>query len=78
MDTRACVPCIIAASGHMDMKGRHPGAAKGDMLRRFVQSICEGTRAEVSALEVFEAMNISLSIVESLASGSPVKITNLE
>ena len=30
MDTRACVPCIIAASGHMDMKGRHPGAAKGE------------------------------------------------
>lgn len=56
----------------------YPGAAKGDMLPTFVQSIFEGTQAEVSAVEVFEAMNVSLAIVESLASGTPVKVTNLE
>lgn len=56
----------------------YPGAAKGDMLATFVQSIFEGTQAEVSAVEVFEAMNVSLAIVESLASGTPVKVTNLE
>lgn len=56
----------------------YPGAAKGDMLPSFVQSILEGTRAEVSAREVFEAMNVSFAVVESLGSGSPVKVTDLE
>lgn len=54
----------------------YPGAAKGDMLPTFVQSILEGARAEVSAQEVFEVMNVSLAIVESLASFSPVKVIN--
>lgn len=56
----------------------YPGAAKGDMLPSFVQSILEGTRAEVTAREVFDAMNISLAINESLANGTPIKVKNEE
>lgn len=56
----------------------YPGAAKGDMLPAFVQSILEGACAEVSAREVFEAMNVSLAIVESLATSSPVQVKNEE
>jgi predicted dehydrogenase len=54
----------------------YPGAAKGDLLPSFLQSILDGADAEVSAQEVFEAMNISLAIVESLATGSPVEVIN--
>ena len=56
----------------------YPGAAKGDMLPVFVQSILESKRAEVTAREVLEAMNVSLAIVESLATGSPVQVKNEE
>lgn len=56
----------------------YPGASKGDMLPSFVQSILQGVPAEVTTQEVFEAMNVSLAIVESLAMGRPVKVENSE
>jgi predicted dehydrogenase len=54
----------------------YPGAQKGDMLRPFVGSILDGSPPDVSANEVFRAMDVSLAIVESLASGWPVKVGN--
>jgi predicted dehydrogenase len=56
----------------------YPGAAKGDMLPAFVKSILEGVCAEVMTWEVFEAMNTSLAIVESLNTGRPVQVKNEE
>lgn len=56
----------------------YPGASKGDMLPAFVQSILQGVPTEVTTAEVFEAMNVSLAIVESLTMGRPVKVKNSE
>ena len=56
----------------------YPAAAKGDMLPAFIQSILNGKPSEVSANEVFEAMNVSLAIVESLDAQMPIKIKNEE
>ena len=57
---------------------RYPGARKGDMLAGFVGSILDGSKPEVSANEVFRAMDVSLAIVESLSVGEPVKVNNHE
>lgn len=56
----------------------YPGAGKGDMLPAFVHSIQSGIRPEVSTNEVFESMNVSLAIVESLDAQMPIKVKNEE
>ena len=56
----------------------YPGTAKGDMLQTFVQSILDGTRNEVTAREVFDAMNVSLAVSESLVNRLPIKVKNEE
>jgi hypothetical protein len=43
-----------------------------------VESILEGVCAAVMTWEVFEAMNTSLAIVESLNTGRPVQVKNEE
>lgn len=58
--------------------GPYPDAGKGDMLSCFVASILDGAEPEVSAQEVFRAMDVSLAIVESLEVGRPVKVNNGE
>lgn len=56
----------------------YPGAAKGDMLGSFVQSIIDSVSPEVTAREVFESMNVSLAISEALMTGEPVKVISME
>ncbi|MBL4700547.1 MAG: Gfo/Idh/MocA family oxidoreductase [Phycisphaeraceae bacterium] len=52
----------------------YPGAVKGDMIPAFIRSILDGTEQDVSAQEVFDAMNVSLAIEESLLSGKTTPI----
>ena len=52
----------------------YPGVKKGDMIFSFVESILNSTNPEVTKNEVFEAMNVSLAIEESLHRGKIIKL----
>ena len=52
----------------------YPAASKGDILPSFVRSILDGSPADVTEKEVFDAMNVSLAIEESLLAGKPVDL----
>ncbi len=52
----------------------YPGVKKGDMLFSFIESILNSSNPEVTKDEVFDAMNISLAIEESLDTGKIIKI----
>lgn len=54
----------------------YPGVNKGDLIFSFVEDIVGNKPCAVSSNEVFETMNISLAIEESLAIGDSVKIKN--
>ena len=43
-------------------------------LPSFVRSILDGAHADVTEKEVFDAMNVSLAIEESLLAGQPVDL----
>ena len=49
----------------------YPGAAKGDLIVDFIDSILSSTLPIVSKQEVFDAMSVCLAIDQSIASGSP-------
>ena len=53
---------------------QYPGTQKGDMLYSFIDCIIKGTKPDVTKNEVFEAMNISLAIEESLQKGKIIKV----
>ena len=48
---------------------------KSDLIKNFVDAVLDKEEIEVAAKDIFEAMNISLSIEESIATGKPVKVT---
>lgn len=52
----------------------YPGAAKGDMLARFISSIAEGGDPEVTAQDVMDAMAVSLAIETSNRLGKTVEV----
>lgn len=52
----------------------YPGAAKGDMIPRFVSAILDGGEPEVTKQEVFDAMAISLAIEKSNQLNKPVEV----
>lgn len=54
----------------------YPDVAKGTLITSFVGSILDGTELDIPASEVFSAMAVSLSIVDSLSLGRPVRINN--
>ena len=55
----------------------YPGVRKGDMIFSFVECIINNTKPEVSENDVFNAMNVSLAIEESLHKKETVKISYL-
>ena len=55
------------------IKDIYPGVRKGDMLYSFLDSILKSTKPEVTKNEVFDAMNVSLAIEESLKQGKTIK-----
>jgi len=63
-----------AAVGPELVTDAYPGASKGDILPSFVRSILDGAHADVTEKEVFDAMNVSLAIEESLLAGQPVDL----
>ena len=50
------------------------GTHKGDMIPAFVDAIMNGGEPEVSAFEVFDAMAVSIAIVESVETGGEVPV----
>ena len=56
----------------------YPGVNKGDLIYSFVDNILGNGTCAISSYEVFNAMNISLAIEESLVFGESVKIKNLD
>jgi predicted dehydrogenase len=50
------------------------GPAKGDMLPGFVASILDGTKPDVAANEVFDAMAVSLAIEKAATCGQTVTV----
>ena len=52
----------------------YPGTKKSDLINNFVDTVLDKEVIEVNANDIFEAMNISLSIEESITTGRPVKI----
>ena len=54
-----------------EVTSSYPGAAKGDLIEDFIDSILSSTLPIVSKQEVFDAMSVCLAIDQSIASGSP-------
>jgi predicted dehydrogenase len=54
-----------------EVTSAYPGAAKGDLIVDFIDSILSSTLPIVSKQEVFDAMSVCLAIDQSIASGSP-------
>ena len=52
----------------------YPGVIKGDMIYSFIDSILGNKESEVTKSEVFNAMNVSLAIEESLQRGKIVEV----
>lgn len=59
---------------YSEITAEYPGTGKGDLLYGFIDSIVHGTRAEVSADDVFDTMSVCFAIEESLAQGRPVAV----
>ena len=55
----------------------YPGAAKGDMVPRFVSAVIDGGTPEVDADDVMAAMAVSIAIERSANSGLPVNVDYL-
>ena len=55
----------------------YPGVRKGDMISSFIECIINGGKPEVSENDVFNAMNVSLAIEESLNKNETIKISYL-
>ena len=52
----------------------HPGAAKGDLIASFVDSILDNAEPEVSAEEVFDVMSVCLAIDKSKQQNQTIEV----
>jgi predicted dehydrogenase len=60
--------------GPRRVRSAYPGAAKGDLIFSFVDSIINGTVAEVKTDDVFKAMSVCFAIENSLENKQPATV----
>lgn len=52
----------------------YPGVHKGDLIYSFIDSIVNGTQAEVTEEDVFRAMSVCFAIEEAVSTGNNIKV----
>lgn len=57
-----------------DITDSYPGVRKGDLIYNFVDTILNGSKAEVNAEDAFKAMSVCFAIEESATRSAPVRV----
>ncbi|MFH1287793.1 MAG: Gfo/Idh/MocA family oxidoreductase [bacterium] len=57
-----------------EIEAAYPGVHKGDLIYSFIDSISNGSQAEVTQEDVFKAMSVCFAIEEAMNKGNTVKV----
>ena len=56
----------------------HPGAAKGDLIRGFIDSVVDNAEPEIQPRELFETMAVCIAIEQAAATGRAARVEQIQ